>query len=74
MSALRPLVAAVPGGLALRAVWQYRGFVAGLVQHVNDLQREPGRLGYSFRYSRRRRVCIRLTGISVALSSFIFRM
>ncbi|MDX2165674.1 MAG: ABC transporter permease [Deltaproteobacteria bacterium] len=32
MTAPRPLVATVPGGLALRAVWQYRGFVAGLVR------------------------------------------
>jgi lipopolysaccharide transport system permease protein len=32
MTTSRPLVAAVPGGLALRAVWQYRGFVAGLVR------------------------------------------
>jgi len=32
MPAPRPLAAAVPGGLALRAVWQYRGFVAGLVR------------------------------------------
>ena len=29
---------------------------------------------YSFRYSRSRRVCVRLTGISVAFSSFILRM
>jgi hypothetical protein len=29
---------------------------------------------YSFRYSRRRRVCMRLTGISVDFASFIFRM
>ncbi len=29
---------------------------------------------YSFRYSRRRRVCDRLTGISVAFASFILRM
>ena len=29
---------------------------------------------YSFRYSRSRRVCVRLTGISVAFSSFIRRM
>ena len=31
-------------------------------------------LFYSFRYSRRRRVCVRLTGISVAFASFILRM
>ncbi|MDX2167835.1 MAG: ABC transporter permease [Deltaproteobacteria bacterium] len=31
-AAPRPLVANLPGGLALRAVWQYRGFVAGLVR------------------------------------------
>ncbi len=30
--------------------------------------------GYSFRYSRSRRVCVRLTGISVDFSSFIRRM
>ena len=29
---------------------------------------------YNFRYSRSRRVCVRLTGISVDLSSFIRRM
>ena len=29
---------------------------------------------YNFRYSRSRRVCVRLTGISVAFSSFIRRM
>ena len=28
---------------------------------------------YSFRYSRSRRVCVRLTGISVAFASFILR-
>jgi lipopolysaccharide transport system permease protein len=32
MTAPRPIIAVVPGGLALRAVWQYRGFVAGLVR------------------------------------------
>ena len=32
----------------------------------------PGR--YSFRYSLSRRVCVRLTGISVDFSSFILRM
>jgi hypothetical protein len=32
------------------------------------------RLFYSFKYSRNRRVCERLTGISVALASFILRM
>jgi hypothetical protein len=30
-------------------------------------------LAYSFRYSRSRRVCVRLTGISVAFASFIRR-
>lgn len=29
---------------------------------------------YNFRYSRSRRVCVRLTGISVAFASFILRM
>jgi hypothetical protein len=29
---------------------------------------------YNFKYSLNRRVCVRLTGISVALSSFIRRM
>ena len=30
-------------------------------------------VAYSFRYSRSRRVCVRLTGISVAFASFIRR-
>jgi hypothetical protein len=41
----------------------------GVVGSLND-----GRaIGYSFRYSRSRRVCVRLTGISVAFASFIRR-
>lgn len=32
------------------------------------------KVGYSFRYSRSRLVCERLTGISVLLASFILRM
>jgi hypothetical protein len=35
-------------------------------------ERVDGR--YNFRYSRNRRVCDRLTGISVAFASFILRM
>jgi hypothetical protein len=32
-----------------------------------------GAIAYSFRYSRSRRVCVRLTGISVTFASFILR-
>ena len=43
---------------------------SGLRRQPED--RRAGR--YSFRYSRSRRVCVRLTGISVDFSSFILRM
>jgi hypothetical protein len=41
---------------------------------VAENRRRRVRFRYSFRYSRRRRVCVRLTGISVAFASFILRM
>ena len=49
-------------GLESRVVEGGRVFVAGI------------REDYSFRYSRRRLVCERLTGISVAFESVILRM
>ncbi len=44
-------------------------FAIDVLGSLND----GGAIGYSFRYSRSRRVCVRLTGISVAFASFIRR-
>lgn len=49
----------------------------GTVKTKRDGRLKPRqglRLFYNFRYSRSRRVCDRLTGISVAFASFILRM
>ena len=52
------------------------GYISSTIAaQVDELQAALlGLLIHSFRYSRRRRVCVRLTGISVAFSSFILRM
>jgi hypothetical protein len=76
-------VGAMPGREAL-VRWHTPGIFAGMlnrepfvlrfrhvVRGVSAQSRRP--IAYSFRYSRRRRVCVRLTGISVAFTSFIRR-
>ena len=60
-------------GFAARGVL----YVARLEREVRDGLRDgrrPGGGRQIFRYSRSRRVCVRLTGISVCFSSFILRM
>ena len=43
-----------------------------LAERIHERRGVAGVRGYSWRYSRSRRVCDRLTGISVPFGSFIF--
>jgi hypothetical protein len=72
-------------GLAGFSEWRTLRYFGGMLKRAPLVLRLPGvarrvapgkwdrLVGYSFRYSRRRRVCVRLTGISVAFASFIRR-
>ena len=68
--------AARHGRLAGRVLGARASCGVGSLGRLNARSVRAGaaRGGYSFRYSRSRRVCVRLTGISVAFSSFILRM
>jgi len=71
---LEPVVSAFRGR-ALRFGERLKLAVTGVRMKVVERRLRPITAGrYSFRYSLSRRVCVRLTGISVDFSSFILRM